>query len=266
MPGKISYMQIFGGKKTGSSHISRGIPCQDAFFFDITAKGEMIISVADGLGSAKFSDIGAEIAVKTAVNTIKDIFDLESDYGIPEASLMKNREIAMEAFSSARTALERYAADNRIQLKELGCTLLVLFTCEGYVTTGHIGDGAITALAGEDLLVLSGPGESEYVNEVTPLTSDGYEKKIRINENISGISALAVFTDGCQRAFLEKKDAVHTPYEPFFRPFFNYLMNLSGEEDGSAEIENFLGSEKMEKNSEDDKTLVAAVLTEGSSR
>ena len=252
-------MPVFGGKITGSSHIKKGLPCQDAFRSEKTDSGEIIIAVADGLGSAEYSDTGAEIAVNSAVDRIKSLFDRDGKYSIPKAALMKNRDIVTGAFSAARKTLEDRAAENGYPLKKLACTLIVVFTWEGYVTTGHIGDGAVTAQTDGKIRIISGPGESEYLNEVTPLTSGNIEDNIRINENIANVEVLAAFTDGCQRAFLEKKNGEYTPYEPFFSPIFSFAKGITNEEEASGEIARFLRSEKMEENSDDDKTLVIAV-------
>jgi hypothetical protein len=173
---------------------------------------------------------------------------------------MKNRDIIMEAFSASRTALENYAGDNGYPLKKLACTLIVAFTWEGFLTTGHIGDGAVTALTGDEIIIISDPGDSEYMNEVTPLTSGKIKNNIRINENIPDVRVFAVFTDGCQRAFLVRKNGEYLPYEPFFRPIFSYAQDVTDEEEASGEIVGFLSSGKMEENSDDDKTLVIAVL------
>ncbi len=253
-------MLVFGGRRTGSSHILKGIPCQDAFCCDRTETGEIIVAVADGLGSAGSSEIGSEIAVNSAVGKIKSLFRADNDYKTPKAAIMKNRDIINEAFYAARKALEEYAADYDIHTGELACTLIVAFTFEGALTTGQIGDGAITGMIKGNIHLLSDPGDSEYINEVTPLTSGKIEKNIRINENLLNVDVFAVFTDGCQRAFLEKKDGEYIPFEPFFRPFFSCVRKFSSENEASDEIMAFLGSEKMENNSDDDKTLVIAVL------
>ena len=256
-------MPVFGGKTTGSSHIKKGVPCQDAFRNEKTDSGEIIVAVADGLGSAEHSEIGADIAVNTAVDKIKSLFTKSDEYGIPDASLMKNRDIITEAFSASRTALENYAGDKGYPLRKLACTLIVAFTWEGYLTTGHIGDGAVTAQINDDIRIISDPGNSEYVNEVTPLTSGKIDDNIRINENIPDVRVFAAFTDGCQRAFLVRKNGNYRPYEPFFRPIFTYAKDVADEEEASEEIVRFLESDKMNENSDDDKTLVIAVPEKG---
>ena len=259
-------MPVFGGKTTGSSHIKKGVPCQDAFRSEKTDSGEIILAVADGLGSAEHSEIGAKIAVNTAVDKIKSLFINIDGYGIPAAALMKNRDIITEAFSASRTALEDFAGDNGYPLKKLACTLIVAFTWEGYLTTGHIGDGAVTAQINNDIRIISDPGDSEYVNEVTPLTSGKIEENTRINENIPDVSVFAAFTDGCQRAFLVKRNGEYIPYESFFRPIFTYAKDVNDEEEASGEIVRFLESDKMNENSDDDKTLVIAVAEKSEDR
>ena len=253
-------MQVFGGKVTGSSHEAKGLPCQDAFRFEKTDFGTVIIAVADGLGSAENSDIGADIAVNSAVKRIKSLFEEHERYEVPAAALMKNRDIIREAFYSARESLETYAKTNGLQLKTLACTLIVAFNDGDFLNTGHIGDGAVTADTGGKISIVSTPADSEYVNEVTPLTSGNIDENLRINENVPKTGIFAVFTDGCQRAFLKRTPEGYIPYEPFFRPLFSYLAELSDEDEGSGQIENFLASEKMADNSDDDKTLVIAVL------
>lgn len=256
-------MPVFGGKVAGSSHTAGGLPCQDAFHFDIIDKEEIIVAVADGLGSAKYSDTGARIAVESAVDKIKSVFDLNGPYEIPLCDMMKNRDIVKEAFYYARESLDEYSKEEGIPLNMLACTLLVAFTYKGSVTTGHIGDGAIVAGIKEEITIISLPAKSEYVNEVTPITSDKFNDNLRINENITGVEIFALFTDGCQRAFLQKKDDRYIPFEPFFRPFFSYAKRLSDNDKAAEEITDFLASEKMTENSDDDKTLIIAVIDKG---
>jgi len=256
-------MPVFGGKTAGSSHTAKGLPCQDAFRFEITERREIIVAVADGLGSAKHSETGALKAVNSAVDKIKSIFEEGRLYDTPVAGMMKNRDIVKEAFYSARESLEEYSKETGLPIKALACTLIVVFTYEGFITTGHIGDGAVVAEKEGNITIISFPGESEYINEVTPLTAGKIDENIRINENIPGVEAFAVFSDGCQRAFLQRKEGEYTPYEPFFRPFFSYAKGLADEEKASKEIAGFLESKKMMENSDDDKTLVIAVMDRG---
>ena len=55
---------IFGSSVRGPMHYENGLPCQDASAFDIIHPHSVVIAVADGLGSAARSDVGAEAAVR----------------------------------------------------------------------------------------------------------------------------------------------------------------------------------------------------------
>jgi len=54
---------------TGTSHKKQQLPCQDYGDFSISHKG-ILGAVADGAGSAKHSDVGAKLTVKTALNEL----------------------------------------------------------------------------------------------------------------------------------------------------------------------------------------------------
>ena len=82
----------------------------------------------------------------------------------------------------------------------LASTLIVVAVQGTTVCVAHIGDGGVVGLTDSGLLLLSGPGDSEYANEVEPLTSDGWDAAVRYSRVHEDVRALAVFTDGCQRA------------------------------------------------------------------
>ena len=71
----------------GTSHKDQDMPCQD--YGDYCILGDLIIgAVADGAGSAKYSDVGAKLAVKTTLKYLK--------YGIIESP--RSRECDHEKF------------------------------------------------------------------------------------------------------------------------------------------------------------------------
>src|SRR3989304_5014074 len=66
-------LHIIGASAIGPFHVINGIPCQDACAFETLSSGFGIIALADGLGSASKSEIGATIAVGMSVNKVKEI-------------------------------------------------------------------------------------------------------------------------------------------------------------------------------------------------
>lgn len=252
-PTKLNPPYILGASVIGQSHIRKSIPCQDACAYEILSSGWGVIAVADGVGSASKSDSGAKVAVETAVQTAKVIItgkkSEEIDYG----------EVIKEAIFSSRKVLEAKAREEQCDLNELACTMIIVLTYKDNIAVAHVGDGAVVAKTDKGLKLISEPEELEYVNYVVPITSEEWEKHLRIKK-VSNVECIAVFTDGCQRAVLHRTENGFQPYDKFFGPLFTYAQRLHDLNIGEQEIKDLLTSEKMSKNSGDDKTLVVSVL------
>lgn len=255
---------IFGAKTTGPSHIKKGLPCQDAWLSEVFADDSAVIAVADGLGSAEYSEQGAEIAVAAAVRSIKEHYSAVYEDGSRSKDLTKNDAMIREAFFSAVIEIEKYSGLKNIPKKELACTLIVILIDKNTVSVGQVGDGAVAGeLLNGDIQILSRPAESEYVNEVTPITAENLPIKISLNANLKDIVNLAAFTDGCQRAVLIKKDGEYRPFIPFFKPLFKYSDSADDILAASEDVKSLLLSQKMTEVSDDDKTLVIATIKKG---
>jgi hypothetical protein len=118
----------------------------------------------------------------------------------------------------------------------------------------------VVAELGEGFKTVSEPGESEFANEVVPLTSTTWEQEFRTAKANGGVQGIAVFTDGCQRAAFKKSESGLIPFEGFFRPVFSFARDVGDAETGLQEIKALLTSNKICNNSDDDKTLVIAVV------
>ncbi|MHB8841353.1 MAG: PP2C family serine/threonine-protein phosphatase, partial [Candidatus Aquicultor sp.] len=211
---------------------------------------------ADGLGSASKADIGANVAVKSAVKSVERAIK-----ATPES--VDITTLAKDAVTAARRALEKRAKAEECSLRDLACTLLVAITLRDAVAAVHIGDGALVVDTDNGLHLITGPGESEYTNEVTPLTSQDWEESLKSTSTVSGVNGIALFTDGCQRAGLKKADNSYTPFEGFFRPLFTYATQIDDFEQANQDIYDLLASDKLSEHSEDDKTLVLGILPKG---
>ena len=101
---------------------------------------------------------------------------------------------------------------------------------DGAVCVGQVGDGAVVAEIGEDLALVSGPDHGEYVNEVVPLTASTWLEGLRVSSCVGSASAVAVFTDGCERAALRREPGPSgelVPHRGFFLPLFAYGAAVS---------------------------------------
>jgi hypothetical protein len=247
---------FFGASVIGPLHVQLAMPCQDSFAFKTIDKDFAVAAIADGLGSASKADIGANVAVKSAVKSVE-----RAAKATPES--VDITTLAKDAVIAARRALEKRAETEKCSLRDLACTLLVAITLKDSVAAVHIGDGALVIDTDNGLQLITGPGESEYTNEVTPLTSQGWEKSLKSTSAVSGVNGIALFTDGCQRAGLKKADNGYTPFEGFFRPLFKYAAQIDDFEQANQDIYDLLASDKLSEHSEDDKTLVLGILPKG---
>jgi hypothetical protein len=245
---------VFGASVKGQLHIQNTLPCQDACAYLVLPSGVVIIGVADGLGSASVSDIGARVAVQASVEAAASLLDPTS------APVVSLEETVRTAAARGRRSLEECALAQPCKLRELACTLIVAAANNDSLSVAHIGDGAVVGEMDGALRLISAPGDSEFTNEVVPITSIDWEEHLRIVSMCSGVSSIAVFTDGCQRAAFRKSEAGLEPFEKFFGPIFDYARDLPDPTQGVTEIEGLLGSRKICENSDDDKTLVIGVL------
>lgn len=241
--------RILGASVAGASHVRAGLPCQDAF---ATATGAdwVALAVADGLGSARASDAGAQCATRVAVAAARSLLDGANGVALTDAC-----EYAVER---ARAALEDLSVERACALEDLACTLIVVVAREGQVCAAHVGDGAAVGEGEDGVFLLSSPADSEYVNVVTPLTVWDWRDAVRISEPLADVRAIALFTDGCQRAGLRPDGQ---PSAGFFEPLFAFARTVSDPDAGAREIAELLAGAKLAEHSDDDKTLLLAVLS-----
>ncbi|MBN1167054.1 MAG: protein phosphatase 2C domain-containing protein [Methanospirillaceae archaeon] len=242
-------VRIYGSCVQGASHEREGKECEDSWIGEVLPDTESLralIAVSDGLGSAMYAKLGSSIAVSSALSHLE-----------------ANRGAVFEAACHARSELFRVAEDLGISPRDLACTLIVADVTPKKASVAHIGDGIVIGKEGDtgEYLLISGPGPSEYVNEVIPLTADDSIDSIRCTE-VMGISVLAVATDGCQGALSTRKDGGLEIFYPFVAPLFTYFTRTPFPDTGSSDLDTLLSGEKVKMVSDDDKTLVIAVISE----
>lgn len=249
----INTVQIIGASVIGPLHLVNVTPCQDAYAHEVFSTGHSIIAVSDGLGSAFFSDFGSKDAVEASVLRVKQILSKNFDRKPDLAA------IATKAAFAARQNLERKSHVYGCELRDLACTLIIVVIHRNNVAVAHIGDGAVVAKTDQGLLLVSSPGDSEYANEVTPITGRHWERSLRIAPMFSDSTGIMVFTDGLQRAALRNTLNGPIPFDRFCDPLFAYAREVIDTKKAEKDIKYLLSSKKICENSEDDKTLVIAV-------
>lgn len=245
--------RVVGRSIRGSSHERGGGECQDACDVRVV-NGAVVIVVADGAGSASQGGLGAECAVRAAMESLVDALSQPQCVDPPQDS-----ELLMRAAIGAREKVLLVAQELVIPARDLACTLICAVAQESSVSALQIGDGAVIVREGPGRMTLvTRPQRGEFVNVTIFLTSEGAIEGAELAKVDGKIRAVAAITDGLEPISLSA--ASMTPYEPFFQQVFDWMSSPDAQPQSLREqLGMFLSSERVRVRTEDDVTLVAAV-------
>ncbi|GMV42888.1 MAG: hypothetical protein AMXMBFR64_46040 [Myxococcales bacterium] len=247
-----SAWRVLGASVTGESHAASGAPCQDACAWVVRGDGQLVVAVSDGAGSASRGDVGARVAVASVMASLRETPDPIGP-GVLEAAL----DVAIAAVHAEADALG-------VAPRELAATLILAAAGTGAAAAVQIGDGAAVVLGhGESPQALTRPPVGEFVNETTFLVTPGARGRAQRGDWRGAVSALVVFSDGLQRLALRMPSG--EPHAPFFRPLAEFAATAEPES-GSRDLATFLLSERVASRSDDDRSLIVAVLARGEAR
>jgi serine/threonine protein phosphatase PrpC len=240
--------RVLAASVQGSMHERLELPCQDAFADATTPSGALIVAVADGAGSARYAQQGAQCAVQAMVEFLRN---LPSD-PLTNGGLDEWRALATQAIESVKRALAEQAAQHEATVSDFATTLIGVVATPHAVASVQIGDGAVVLEDAQGQLhLLTHTRVGEYLNETVFLTSEGALSHARFERWEGTAAHLAIFTDGLELLALQLPDA--TPYPPFFQPLFRFV---DSPEASAAQLEAFLRSERVRARTDDDLTLV----------
>ena len=209
--------------------------------------------VADGAGSASNGAEGAELAIQAAADFIDKKLQLQ-EFGLSD-------ELATQCVIAIREKI--YARAEMIELKarDFACTFLGVLSCKLGTLVLQIGDGGIVLDTGQGLCVPVVPMSGEYAN-MTHFVTDENAINLMVTKIYPEIAQrVAVFSDGLQRLALNMAD--NTAYDPFFANFFHVLGTVATDQEEQLHMAlvRFLQSPAVNDRTDDDKTLVLAVLS-----
>ena len=249
-PNPSSVWNVIGASVQGTSHIRRGVHCQDAHDYRWVNEELVVLAVADGLGSASLSQEGAQRATQTATEAIEEFIQQKS-----AATESTWEEAVKYGFQKARSDLEEWSEINRLPLQVYGTTLILVCVNAECLSIGHIGDGAVVALFADGTLsTVSVPQNGEYVNQTFALTQDDALESVQLNVSSSEVYALAIFSDGIQNLSINHQSS--QPFSNFFIPLFKQLSTIEDCRIVSQSLGDFLASDRVCAKTDDDKTLV----------
>ena len=261
---------------TGTSHLKHNLPLQDAQACTVVSihsdsqncDAEWFVAVAcDGAGSASHGRQGATITCRTIRQAACHHLAVAS---APSASSPQESRLTASALPSADTVRTwadearqriRAAAERRgLFARDFACTLVLALSNGQETLVAHIGDGGIVArLAdGGTWQALSWPDHGEYAS-TTRFVTDEPPTPLRTHITRQPIDALALFSDGIERMVLDM--ATQTPFARFFSTMAAPLPKEPGKAYTlSSQLKAYLDSEAINSRTDDDKTLVMAVL------
>jgi hypothetical protein len=225
--------------------------CQDSYGFQyLDASSAFVGVVSDGAGSASHSQIGSRRTCDVVLKRIAEA----------SPSSLFSKSLAADVLERVRLALYEDADALGLSLRDFACTLLVAVVAPGRAAFWQIGDGAICFReeGADKFRYAFWPEKGDYANVTFFATDMRAQDHLEFDVMHTHILDLALFSDGLERLALDFVAA--EAHSGFFNGLFPHIRSLP--EGYSAEsclqIEGFLGSERVNRRTDDDKTLILA--------
>jgi len=238
----------------GSSHEKKGTKCQDANKIIKLENGVIIAAIADGVGSCKYSDVAASIAVEVSLRVCADEIKSNAD-----SDLLK---VIEKAFAQAEREIDERSLSENHLITDYDTTLSLAIYDGKHVTYGHCGDGGIIGLTIEGSYVkITSPQKSDDGQYVIPLRR-GKDTWV-IGKAQEKFASVLLATDGVYDTFFPYllKGQLVEVYVPLIRYFMDNNVLKSSEKTIAAikkERKDYLNSESCASIT-DDKTVVVIV-------
>jgi len=235
----------------GSSHLKLGMPCQDQLACAVLLDGTLVAAVADGAGSSKSAEKGAQVAVDVVMRSVST--------GV-ESGRTDFAAMLTEAAEQARKEIVAVAHEHRVEIRELASTLLAVVIGPAGGAAYHIGDGVIVARteAGAWGCVFW-PQHGEYANTTCFLTDEDAASRKQVESFTGRVVDIALMSDGLESLALHH--ATKSVHQPFFNGMFEPLRQVGGNNEIpalSTELSKFLESERVRSRTDDDISLILA--------
>jgi hypothetical protein len=252
---QLLHWRVVAASVCGTSHVKNDLLCQDAHHWQVLPDNILVAVVADGAGSASLGKVGAMVATEAAIENI-------SMQEVTRGMLADDefvRSLLTAAMVAAKKAVEEEAVACGKQTIDLATTLIIMVATPEGAAVAQIGDGVAVAKDFQgNLQALTMPDSGEYINETTFLTSDNAIETAQLRLWRQPITNIGLLTDGLQMLAINM--AVGAPHKPFFLPLFDFVANAEDKPVAKEQLVKFLKSERITQRTDDDLTLVLAVL------
>ncbi|MGH2497467.1 MAG: PP2C family serine/threonine-protein phosphatase [Ktedonobacteraceae bacterium] len=263
---------VLGASVTGTSHLRAGRGCDDAHLARITNNNTLLLAVADGAGSASQSARGAAAAVRAAIEKAEATLTKQRELEQPEQWQNLLKDLLQAAHLAIQNLLQTEPANNgqgpqeyvsqqesdRLSLRDFATTLLITIITRQWIAIAQVGDGIAVAHYDDGTVAsLYARPPQHYINETDFITDPAYlSNAVYYIKPRAGLRGIALLTDGLE--LLATTYPEHTAHPAFFLPFFKFATSSDATEE---ELRKFLGSERVNNRTDDDKTLLLAVFS-----
>jgi len=251
LQGEGSMWRFAGARTVGLSHLKTGLPCQDYCACLSLPNDTLIAAVADGAGSAKKGEQGAQIAVTTVVHYLKEVL---------ENSGTDLQDAIQSAAAAARRAVLEEADGQGENPRIYASTLLAIALTPNCGAALQIGDGVIVVSEdGEEWMWMTWPQRGQFANTTYFLTDEKAIERMEVADFGGAITDVALMSDGLEPLALHY--ASQSVHNRFFTGLFDPLWKAEGDEEIpqlSKALEQFLASDRVKSRTDDDVSLIFA--------
>lgn len=175
--------------------------------------GFAAVVLADGAGSARLAELGAQVAVTAVATRLRVTW--------PRLMRLSDAELRTALFSTALRALETVARRRRCALTDLASTLLLCFTDGTTLVAAQIGDGRIGVRersSGEWRSVFE-PTKGEFANETVFVTSESAFSLLQLGRmRMAEFDGCVLMSDGSEESlFNRSSETFSLAVETMFR-------------------------------------------------
>ena len=250
----------------GTKHERQGLPCQD--YSNYRCYDDVLIgAVADGAGSAKHSDIGAQLAVETTLSFLSGTDKFQTSpriakwcekkgnkYRLPKAQI--TQRISHKIHDRVLKALTEQAELIECQVADLACTLLVFMATPHWFAAMQVGDGFLVVRSPEgQFQLLFAPNKGEFPNQTTFITCKAAKSHLQC-KTLPRQAFICAASDGLENVAIDASNG--KPFPPFFTPLEECLQEDTSREEKEHYLQAFLESKRLNQKTSDDKTLLIA--------
>ncbi|MCE5360993.1 MAG: protein phosphatase 2C domain-containing protein, partial [Acidithiobacillus sp.] len=165
----LAVWRCTGEAVVGLAHRRKGIPCQDAVYYQKDPR--LVLVLSDGAGSATVSDLGAAAMTRGVARLLTTFDDLVSawlDEPLPDLEAERlSRSWQERILRHAQGILDDLAAKERRPVRDLRGTLLLCVVGLYRLFWWKVGDGAIVIRSPAGLRALGNPAQAkgEFANQ-----------------------------------------------------------------------------------------------------